>query len=142
MGLTMQDVGNVLASGLSENYINYFSLDGRSYQVIPETLRMQRLNFNQLLNYYIRAAGGMIPLSTVVKFNNEVVPEEINHFQQLNSATISAIMAPGVTQGQALDTLKAIAKRVMTPEYSVNYAAQSRQYIQEGSALITTFFFA
>lgn len=142
MGLTMQDVGNVLASSLSENYINYFSLDGRSYQVIPEISRMQRLNFNQLLNYYIRTAGGMAPLSTVVKFNSQVVPEEINHFQQLNSATISAIMAPGVTQGQALDTLNVIAKRVMTPEYSVNYASQSRQYIQEGSALIATFFFA
>jgi multidrug efflux pump len=142
MGLTMQQVGNVLSSSLSENYLNYFSLDGRSYQVIPQTVRMQRLNFNQLLNYYIRTASGMVPLSTVVKFHSEVVPEVINHFQQLNSATISAIMAPGVTQGQALDTLNAIAKRQLTPEYSVNYASQSRQYIQEGNALIVTFFFA
>ena len=142
MGLTMQDVGNVLSSSLSENYLNYFSLDGRSYQVIPQTERMQRLNFNQLLNYYIRTANGMAPLSTVVKFHSEVVPENINHFQQLNSATISAIPAPGVTQGQALNALNAIAKQLLNPEYSVNYAAQSRQYIQEGNALIVTFFFA
>ena len=142
MGLTMQQVGNVLSSSLSENYLNYFSLDGRSYQVIPQTERMQRLNFNQLLNYYIRTANGMAPLSTVVKFHSEVVPENINHFQQLNSATISAIPAPGVTQGQAINALNTIAKRLLTPEYSVNYAAQSRQYIQEGNALIVTFFFA
>lgn len=143
MGLTMQDVGNVLSSSLSENYINYFSLDGRSYQVIPETSRMQRLNFNQILNYYIRSASGaMVPLSTVIKFKSEVVPETINHFQQLNSATISAVMAPGVTQGQALDTLNGIAKRIMPAEYSIDYASQSRQYIKEGSALIATFFFA
>lgn len=143
MGLTMQNVGNVLASSLSENYINYFSLDGRSYQVIPETSRMQRLNFNQLLNYYIRTVNGtMVPLSTVVSFKNEVVPEAINHFQQLNSSTISAIMAIGVTQGDALNTLNAIAKRIISPEYTVDYASQSRQYIAEGSALVTTFFFA
>ena len=84
----------------------------------------------------------MAPLSTVVKFHSEVVPENINHFQQLNSATISAIPAPGVTQGQALNALNAIAKQVLTPEYSVDYASQSRQYIQEGNALIVTFFFA
>ncbi len=142
MGLTMQDVGDVLASSLSENYINYFNLDGRSYQVIPENVRMQRLNFNQLLNYYIRTNQGMVPLSTMVKFKSEVVPETLNHFQQLNSATISAIMAPGITQGQALNTLNAIAKRVMSADYFVNYASQSRQYIQEGTALVVTFFFA
>jgi len=143
MGLTMQDVGNVLASSLSENYINYFNLDGRSYQVIPQTSRMERLNFNQILNYYIRTVEGeMVPLSTVVKFHSEVVPEQINHFQQLNAATISAIMAPGVTQGQALDALNKIAKQVLPTDYSVDYAAQSRQYVQEGSALIVTFFFA
>ncbi|MBS0352061.1 MAG: efflux RND transporter permease subunit [Proteobacteria bacterium] len=143
MGLTMQDVGDVLTSSLSENYINYFSLDGRSYQVIPQTSRMDRLNFQQLLNYYIRtSSGSMVPLSTVVKFHSSVVPETINHFQQLNSATISAVMAPGVTQAQALQTLNQIATRIITPDYFVNYASQSRQYIQESSALIVTFFFA
>lgn len=142
MGLNMQQVGNVLASSLSENYINYFSLDGRSYQVIPQTSRQERLSYNQLLNYYIRTNQGMAPLSTIVKFRSEVVPESINHFQQMNSATISAIMSPGVTQGQALDTLNNIAQRYLPPDYTVNYAAQSRQYIQEGGALIMTFFFA
>ncbi len=142
MGLTMQQVGNVLASSLGENYINYFSLDGRSYQVIPQVNRMQRLNFNQILNYYIRTDNGMVPLSTVVKFKSQVVPESINHFQQQNSATISAILAPGITQGQGLKTLNTIAKRVMTPDYPINYAAQSRQYIQEGGTLVLTFFFA
>ena len=143
MGLTMQDVGDVLSSSLSENYINYFSLNGRSYQVIPQTSRMDRLNFNQILHYYIRTSSGtMIPLSTVVKFHSSVQPEAINHFQQLNSATISAIMASGVTQGQALATLNQIANKIITPDYLVNYASQSRQYIQESGALLVTFFFA
>lgn len=142
MGLTMQQVGNVLSASLSENFINYFSMDGRSYQVIPETSRRERLNYNQLLNYYIRTSQGMVPLSTIIKFRSRVAPESIHHFQQMNSATISAIMTPGVTQRQALNTLNNIAQRFLSPDYMVNYAAQSRQYIQEGSALILTFFFA
>ncbi len=143
MGLTMQDVGNVLSANLSENYINYFSMDGRSYQVIPQVLRDQRQNYNQILNYYLKTINGtMVPLSTVVKFKNTVVPEQINHFQQENSATISAILAPNITQGQGLQTFNNIAQRIFPPGYSVNYAAQSRQFIQESGALVLTFFFA
>jgi len=142
-GLTMQDVGNSLGAALSEGYINYFNYYGRSYQVIPQTLRPQRINANQILNYYIKTAmGDVIPLSTVAKIKNEVVPESLNHFQQLNSATISAIAAPGVSMGKALDTLKAIAQKNIPQGYTIDYAAQSRQYVQEGSALVMTFFLA
>lgn len=143
MGLTMQDIGNVLSANLSENYINYFSMDGRSYQVIPQAMRDQRQNYNQILNYYIKTINGVIvPLSTVVKFKNMVVPEQINHFQQENSATISAILAPNITQGQGLQTFNNIAQQIFPSGYSVNYAAQSRQFIQESGALVITFFFA
>jgi multidrug efflux pump len=143
LGLNMQDVGNVLGSAVSEGYINYFDYAGRSYQVIPQVLRDNRLNANQLLSYYITTASGeSVPLSTIAKIKNEVVPESLNHFQQLNSTTISAIAFPGVTMGQALDKMAEIAKEVLPEGYYVDYAAQSRQYIQEGSALIITFFFA
>ncbi len=95
------------------------------------------------MHYYIKNANGVsIPLATVMKLKNTVVPEVINHFQQLNSATISATPAAGVTQGQALSTLENIAKPILPEGYSIDYAAQSRQYKQEGNALIITFFFA
>ena len=58
LGLTMSDIGNVLSSNLSQNYVNYFNLYGRSYQVIPQVVRSERLNNNQLLNYYITTANG------------------------------------------------------------------------------------
>jgi len=70
------------------------------------------------------------------------VPESLNHFQQLNSATISAVPLPGVTLGQALDALKNLAKEILPQGYSIDYAGQSRQYVQESTALIVTFFFA
>ncbi len=143
LGLNMTDIGNVLASALSEGYINYFNFDGRSYQIIPEMVRKDRENTSQLLNYYITTAtGASIPLGTVAKLNPTTVPESINHFQQLNSTTISAVGFPGVSMGDALGAFKAIASEQLPDGYDIDYAAQSRQFIQEGSALIVTFFFA
>ncbi len=143
LGLTMQDIGNVLASNLSSNFINFFSLAGRSYKVIPQVSRPDRLNYNQLLNYYINTAdGSSIPMSTIAKLKTLVVPESLNHFQQLNSATIFGITSPGITLGEALNTMKTLAKENLPAGYSVDYAGQSRQYEQEGSALLLTFFFA
>jgi len=71
-----------------------------------------------------------------------VVPQSINHFQQLNSATISAVLSPGITLGQALATLKTLAKDILPQNYSIDYSGESRQYVQESSALLLTFFFA
>jgi multidrug efflux pump len=143
MGLTMADVGNLLASSLSEDYINYFDFAGRSYQVIPQVMQAYRLNADQLLNYYLRIPNGpVIPLSTIARLKTQVVPESINHFQQLNSATISAIPFPGVTMGDALKGLQRIATKIFPENYRVDYAAQSRQFQQESSALILTFFLA
>ncbi|OGT53821.1 MAG: multidrug efflux protein [Gammaproteobacteria bacterium RIFCSPHIGHO2_12_FULL_42_13] len=142
-GLNMQDLGNVISTALSEGYINYFNYSGRSYQVIPQIIRKQRQTTNQLLNYYIKTASGTsIPLATVASLKQSIVPESVNHFQQLNSTTISAVAMPGVTMGQALDTFQNIAKTILPQGYSVDYASQSRQFIQEGSALVFTFFFA
>lgn len=143
LGLNMQDIGSALGASLSQGYINYFDYAGRSYQVIPQMMRSQRLNPEQVLNYYIKTASGTsVPLSTVADLKNEIVPESLNHFQQLNSATISAVAFPGVTMGQALNKLAEIANAVLPEGFYVDYASQSRQYIQEGSALLITFFFA
>ncbi|KTD74551.1 efflux RND transporter permease subunit [Legionella tucsonensis] len=142
-GLTMQDIGNLFGSALSEGYINYFNFAGRSYQVIPQVKRETRLNTDQILNYYMRTAtGDSIPLSTVATLQRQVVPQSLNHFQQLNSATISAVAFPGVSMGQALDTFANIAKEILPQGYYIDYASQSRQFIQEGASLIVTFFFA
>jgi multidrug efflux pump len=142
-GLTMQDISNSLGSALSQGYINYFNFAGRSYQVIPQMTRMDRQNADQLGSYYINTATGQsIPLATVASFQTRTVPESLNHFQQLNSATLSAVSFPGVAVGDALIKLAAIAKEVMPQGYSVGYAGPSRQYVQESSGLIVTFFFA
>jgi multidrug efflux pump len=143
LGLTMQDIGQSLSPALSENYINYFDYDGRSYQVIPQVLQQARFNASDLLNYYIRSSKGVtVPLSTVATLKTTVVPESLNHFQQLNSATISAVAFPGVPMGTALAQMEQIAKRLLPEGYTLDYAGESRQFMQESSSLITTFFLA
>jgi multidrug efflux pump len=143
LGLTMSDVGSVLASMLGGGYVNYFDLSGRSYKVIPQVMRRHRLNAHQLKNYYLNTGTGQtIPLSTIVKLRRSVVPETLNHFQQLNAATISAVPLPGVTLGQALTKLQELAGQVLPEGYSIDYSGQSRQYVQESKALLATFVFA
>jgi len=142
-GLTMQNVANVLGSALGQGFVNYFNFFGRSYQVIPQMIRDARQNADQLGNYYITTASGVpVPLSTVANYKTITVPESLNHFQQLNAATLSAVAFPGVAMGDALAQLVQMAKQVMPQGYSIGYAGPSRQYVQENSALVVTFFFA
>lgn len=143
LGLTMNDVGAALSSMLGGGYVNYFSLAGRSYKVIPQVQQQYRLNTDQLENYYIRTPSGTpVQLSTIAQITTRTVPQSINHFQQLNSATISGVLLPGVSMGQALDKMKEIATNMMPQGYAVDYAGQSRQYIQESSGFLLTFVFA
>jgi len=143
LGLTMSDVGSALGSMLGGNYVNYFTLSGRSYKVIPQVMQRYRLNADQLEHYYITTASGMrIPVSTIVTLKTIVVPESLNHFQQLNSATVSAVPVPGVTLGEALGKLQELSREVLPQGYSIDYSGQSRQYVKESSQLIVTFIFA
>ncbi len=143
LGLQMSDIGNALGSMLGGGYVNYFSLYGRSYKVIPQVQQTERLNPDQLAGYYLRSAGGdMVPLSTVAHIETVTVPQSVNHFQQLNAATVSGVPLPGVTQGEALGYLQDLAARTLPQGYTVDYSGQSRQFVQESSALVVTFFFA
>jgi len=141
MGLTQQDVGSSLGAALGGGYVNYFSISGRSYKVIPQVLQKYRLNPDQVLDYYVRAGdGSLIPANTVAKIKMGTVPESINHFQQLNSATIAG--APGVSEQEALSFLRKTLKEVAPTGYNADYAGQSRQYMLGTGSFLTTLFFA
>jgi multidrug efflux pump len=143
LGLRMGDVGSSLAAMLGGGYVNYFSLSGRSYKVIPQVQQRFRLNSQQLLDYYIKTSdGSLVPLSTVASIATKTVPEALNHFQQLNSATIQGVTMPGVAQGTALQYLQDLAAHSLPEGYSIDYAGLSRQYIQESGGFIITISFA
>jgi len=140
MGLTQQDVGSSLGAALGGGYVNYFSIAGRSYKVIPQVLQKYRLNPHQVLDYYVRAGDGtLVPANTMARIKTTTVPESINHFQQLNSATIAG--APGVSQDEALRFLRKALHEVAPTGYTVDYSGQSRQFqLGSGSFAVTLFF--
>ncbi|MCA0403384.1 MAG: efflux RND transporter permease subunit [Proteobacteria bacterium] len=143
LGLDMQTIGSSLTSALSGGYINYFNLEGRSYQVIPQLDRQYRMTAEQLSQIFVRTNNGsMVPLSTVVTAKEKISPNALSHFQQLNSATLQAVMMPGVTLGQGLAFLEQEAKEILPKGFSYDYAGQSRQFKQEGNALLFAFFLA
>lgn len=143
MGLDMRSVGSSLTSALSGNYVNYFNLEGRSYQVIPQLERKFRLTPEQLGQIYVKTmAGIMVPLSTVVTPVEKTQPNAATHFQQLNSATIQAVMMPGKTLGEGLQFLQDAAKETLPKGFTYDFGGESRQFMQEGSALVFAFLFA
>ncbi|MEO8444371.1 MAG: efflux RND transporter permease subunit [Gammaproteobacteria bacterium] len=143
LGINMEQLGDELGVMLGGNYTNRFSIQGRSYKVIPQVDRRYRLNPEQLGNFPVRTGNGdLVPLSALVTLQDSVQPQELKRFQQQNSITLSAVPAPGVTLGAALDFLRNTAKQLAPEGYQFDYAGPARQYIQEGSSLIVAFFFA
>ena len=143
LGITMADIGTSLATLLGGNYVNLFDLYGRSYQVIPQVPREFRLNEDWLTRYQIRTSSGtLVPLSNVATVKRTVQPNSLTNFQQLNSATLSAVPFPGRTVGEAIDFLKKKAAESFPEGFSYDFQGESRQFVQEGDSLVYTFVFA
>ena len=141
LGLTQQDVGQALGAALGGGYVNYFSIAGRSYKVIPQVLQTDRLNPGSVLDFNIKLPNGtLVAASTVASLKYSVVPESINRFQQLNSATISGVS--GASQGEVLAFLRATVQEIAPSGYTVDYAGQSRQFMQESGGFLLTMLFA
>lgn len=143
LGFDLRSIGNDIATFTGGNYVNRFNIQGRSYKVIPQAKRNERLNPEQLEEIYVKNSSGKImSLSTVAKLANSTEPRELKRFQQLNSVTIQGAVPPGVSIDQGLKVLEEAAKNILPPGYSIDYAGESRQLRKEGSSLLTTLFFA
>lgn len=148
LGITMSDIAKTLGYSYAEGYINYFFLKGYSFQVIPQLARNEMLTQEQLGNIYIHSDEASdlfnyeLPLSALVSFKTEGQPLTLNTFQQLNASTISAVMAPGVTQGQAIDYVKSVVRSELPEGFSFNFSGSARQYIENGNTMMVAFAFA
>jgi multidrug efflux pump len=142
MGITMESIGNALAILMGGNYVNRFSREGESYQVIPQVRDELRFTPEKINDIYIPAGDKLIPLSTIVSFHTETKPNNLNQFQQLNSATLQGMLMPGKSIIDGLTYLQGESKNILPSGITYDYAGQSRQAIQEGSAMLFTFGFA
>ncbi len=142
LGVTMQQIGVTLATLLGGNYVNRFNLQGRSYQVIPQVPRGERLSPESLEGYYVPSnTGQQIPLTTLVSIKTETDPNALTHYNQLNAATFQAVPMPGVTVGKAVEFLEQQARN-LPKGFSHDYLADARQYVKEGNQLAIAFGFA
>ena len=143
LGIDMRTLAADMAAMLSGGYVNRFAMENRSYRVIPQVQRSDRLNAAQLENYYTRTRDGeLVPLSTLVTLRETAQPQTLKRFQQLNAVGITFAPRPGVSKGEALRVLEQAAAEVLPQGYSVDYAGESRQFKQEGAAMLVTLAFA
>jgi len=131
LGLNLQQVGQDLGAAVGGNFVNRFSIQGRSYKVIPQLLRVDRLNPDQLKDVYINGPDGkLIKLSSVATVKDEVVPRSLNRFNQLNAVKLSGV-AQSVDGG--LKVLEGEAAKILPKGYKLDYTGESRQLRVEGS---------
>jgi multidrug efflux pump len=139
MGLNLQQVGGDISTLLSSGYVNYFDIAGRSYQVIPEIQRSQRLNPRDLLKRYVTGPNSTeVQLGTFAALKAEVQPEMLNHMQQLNSVTINGVIQPPATVDAALKVLEKKAAQILPGGFTIDYKGGSRQLRREGNAFVGT----
>lgn len=141
LGLDLQQVGRDVGSMLGGNFVNRFDIDGRSYKVIPQIRRLNRLNPSQLKNIHVTGPDGtLIPLSTIATLKNTVVPRALLRFQQLNAVSISGVAIRPLDQ--ALSLLEDEAAKILPKGYVIDYTGESRQLRTEGNKFLPTFLLA
>ncbi|HEX5131819.1 MAG TPA: efflux RND transporter permease subunit [Candidatus Krumholzibacteria bacterium] len=139
-GVDLSQAGLDLSTLLSGNYVNRFSIQGRSYKVIPQIKRTERLTPDQLKDIYITGPEGkLVPLSTFATLATSTQPRELKRFQQLNAVRIQGVIPPPVSLDKALAFMEAEAHKSLPKGYSIDYAGESRQLRKEGSQFLGVF---
>src|SRR5438876_4008607 len=139
-GIDLSQAGQDLSTLLGGNYVNRFSIQGRSYKVIPQVKRQERLTPDQLERIYVKGSNDkLVPLSTFASLKTTTEPRSLNKFQQLNAVRIQGVIPPSVPLDKALTYLEDQAKTTLPQGFIVDYAGESRQLRVEGSRFLGTF---
>jgi multidrug efflux pump len=138
LGLTMQQVGADIGTLLGGGFVNRFNIEGRSYRVIPQALRSERLNPDQLQELYVTGPNGnMIQLGSIASIEHSTVPRALNRFQQLNAVKLSGVSIKPLSE--ALAFLEETAAEILPSGYTVDYTGESRQLALEGNKFLPAF---
>jgi multidrug efflux pump len=139
-GVDLSQAGRDLSALLGANYVNRFSIQGRSYKVIPQVARVERLTPDQLSQIYVTGSQDkLVPLSTFASLKTSTEPRELKKFQQLNAVRIQGVIPPPVPLDKALTFLENEAKSILPQGFTIDYAGESRQLRTEGSKFLGTF---
>jgi multidrug efflux pump len=138
-GVDLNQAGRDLSALVGANYVNRFSIQGRSYKVIPQVVRSERLTPDQLEHVYVTGSGGrLVPLSTFATLRTTTEPRDLKKFQQLNAVRIQGVIPPPVPLDQALRFLEDEAKTILPQGFTIDYAGESRQLRTESGKFLGT----
>jgi multidrug efflux pump len=139
-GVDLSQAGRDLSTLLGGDYVNRFSIQGRSYKVIPQIQRAERLTPDQLSQIYITGSGDkLVPLSTFASLRTTTEPRELKKFQQLNAVRVQGVTPPPVPLDSALRFLEDEARAILPQGFTIDYAGESRQLRTEGRSFLGTF---
>jgi multidrug efflux pump len=138
-GIDLSQAGLDLSTLMGGDYVNRFSIQGRSYKVIPQVQRTDRLTADQLSGMYVRGSDdALVPLSTFAGLRTSAQPRELKKFQQLNAVRIQGVIPPPVPLDSALTFLETEAQQMLPQGFTIDYAGESRQLRTEGSKFLGT----
>jgi HAE1 family hydrophobic/amphiphilic exporter-1 len=140
LGLPLREVTDALQVFLGSAYVNDFDFNNRSYRVYVQADQQFRATPQDLGRLYARAGDGeMVPLESVVRAREMTAPQVINHFNLFRSAEINGAPAPGVSSGQALQTMQEVSRANLPPGFDFAWSGQSREEIRAGAQALFMF---
>jgi multidrug efflux pump len=142
LGVSVTDIGTTLETFLGGRVVTNFKRGSKQYDVIAQLRPTDRSTPSAIRDIYIRANSGLVQLANVVTIHETVAPKELNHFNRVRSATVSASLIPGVTLGTALDELDRIADSDLPPSIKRELSGQSREFRESSSSLYWLFGFS
>ena len=143
LGVSVSDVATTLQVLLGGSQTGTFTRANKQYDVIVQLDPRARATPSDMTGLYVRGRdNGLVKLEALATVQEGVGPRELNHFQRVRSATITASLAPGFTLGEALDSLTSIATEVLPKGSSTALAGESRELEESGSALYFAFLLA
>jgi len=143
VGANVAEVGHTLEVLLGGRQVTRFKQDGEQYNVILQLDDAARRQPTDLTGIFVRGRSGeMIQLANLVDVIETVTPKELNHFNKLRAATITAALAPGYSLGEALTFLNGAVKQLNLPGITQDYGAASREFMTSSGAIMFVFVLA
>ncbi|WP_027713665.1 efflux RND transporter permease subunit, partial [Desulfuromonas sp. TF] len=143
VGADVATVGRTLETMLGGRQVTRFKREGKQYDVIVQIEDVERVTPSDLSAIYVRGNGGrMVQLSNLVTVDETVAPKELNHFNQLRAAKVTASLAPGYALSDGIAQLEEVAARVLPGNAIVDYDGPSREFKESSASLYVTFLLA
>lgn len=142
LGVSVVDIGSTLQTFLGGRTVTNFKRGTKQYDVILQMKPQARATPDAIRDIYVRGSSGLVQLANVVRISETVAPKELNHYNRVRSAKITASLVPGVSLGQALDDLDRIAEGKLPAGVKRDFAGQSLEFKTSSSSLYFMFLLA